>query len=210
MHRDPDGPGLVGHGPGDRLPDPPDGVGGELVALGVVELLHATDQAQVAFLDQVQEQHAAAGVPPGLRDDQAQVGLHQVVLGPPAVVGDPPKVNALTGAQHPAAFGQLLVGEQPGLDALGQLDFLLRVEQRHLTDLLEIVLDRVRRRPGDRYLRGGQILVVVAVDERLVLALLARRLRRAAGTSRDAALAGAWLLLTGRLPPGAGLILGRV
>ena len=36
------------------------GVGGELVALGVVEFLHAADQAQVAFLDQVQEQRCLA------------------------------------------------------------------------------------------------------------------------------------------------------
>src|SRR5699024_6391956 len=62
VHRDTDGAGLVGHGPGDRLPDPPGGVGGELITLGVVELLHRADQAQVALLDQVQEQHAAAGI----------------------------------------------------------------------------------------------------------------------------------------------------
>src|SRR5437773_1430760 len=80
VHRKPDGPGLVGHRPGDGLPDPPGRVRGELVALGVIELLHATYQAQVALLDQVQEQHPPAGVPPGQRDDQAQVGLHQVVL----------------------------------------------------------------------------------------------------------------------------------
>ena len=54
-----DGPGrlgfvrLAGQGPGDGLPDPPGGVGGELVALGVVELLHRPDQAQVALLDQL-------------------------------------------------------------------------------------------------------------------------------------------------------------
>ena len=60
VHRDADGAGLVGDGPGDGLADPPGGVGGELEALGVVELLHRPDQAQVALLDQVEEQHAPA------------------------------------------------------------------------------------------------------------------------------------------------------
>src|SRR5947209_15588053 len=39
VHRDADGPGLVGDGAGDGLADPPGGVGAELVALAVVELL---------------------------------------------------------------------------------------------------------------------------------------------------------------------------
>ena len=89
VHRDADRAGLVGHRAGDRLPDPPGRVRRELVALGVVELLDRTDQAEVALLDQVEEQHAAAGVALGQRDDQAQVGLEQVVLGAAAVLGDP-------------------------------------------------------------------------------------------------------------------------
>ncbi len=88
VHRDTDGAGLVSHGAGDGLADPPGGVGGELEALGVVELLDRTDQAQVAFLDQVQEQHAAAGVALGQRNHEAEVGLKQVVLGALAVVDD--------------------------------------------------------------------------------------------------------------------------
>ena len=118
------------------------------------------------------------------------------------------KVGALAGAQHPAAFGELVLGEQPGLDPLGQLDLLPGVEQRHLADLPEVVLDRVGRSAGGCHPGGGKVLVVIAGNQRLVLALLARRLRRAAGRSRDVALAGAWLLLTGRLPRSAGLISG--
>ena len=132
-----------------------------------------------------------------------------MVLGPPAVFGDPLKVDALAGTQHPAAFGELVIGEQPGLDPLGQLDLLPGVEQRHLADLLEVVLDRVGGSAGGCHPGGGKALVVIAGNQRLVLALLARRLRRAAGSSRDVALAGAWLLLTGRLLRSAGLILGR-
>jgi hypothetical protein len=35
-----------------------------------------------------------AGSPPGQRDDQPQVGSYQVVLGLPAVFGDPLKIDA--------------------------------------------------------------------------------------------------------------------
>src|SRR5699024_12742393 len=79
----------VGHGSSDRLPDPPGGVGGELITLGVVELLHRADQAEVALLDQVQEQHAAAGVALGQGDHEPEVRLQEVVLRPPSVLGDP-------------------------------------------------------------------------------------------------------------------------
>src|SRR5208337_5082453 len=118
------------------------------------------------------------------------------VLGSPAVFGDPLKVNALTGAQHPAACGELVIGEQARLDPLGQLDLLPGVEQRHLADLLEVVLNRIGGSAADCHPGGGKALVIIAGNQRLVLAL-ARRLRRAAGSSRDVALAGAWLLLTG-------------
>ena len=81
VHGQPDGAALVRHAAGDGLPDPPRRVGGELEALGVVELLDGADQAEVALLDQVQQRHAAAGVALGQRDDQPQVGLQQVVAG---------------------------------------------------------------------------------------------------------------------------------
>jgi hypothetical protein len=44
---------------------------------------HRADQAQVAFLDQIQQRQIAAGVALGHRDHEAQVGLHQVIAGPP-------------------------------------------------------------------------------------------------------------------------------
>jgi hypothetical protein len=112
------------------------------------------DQAQVPLLDQVQDQHSPADIPPGQGDDQAQVGLEQVVLGLPAVFGDLLKVDALAGPQHSAAVGELVLGEQAGLDPLGQLDLLPGGEQRHLADLLQVVLDRVGGRAGRRCLPG--------------------------------------------------------
>src|SRR3981189_3071341 len=81
VHRDADRPRLVGDGARDGLPDPPRGVGRELVALVVVELLDRPDQAHVAFLDEVEEGHAAADVLLGDRHDQPEVGLGQPLLG---------------------------------------------------------------------------------------------------------------------------------
>ena len=66
VHGDADGARLVRDGARDGLADPPGGVRGELEALRVVELLHRADEAEVAFLDEVQEQHAASHVALGL------------------------------------------------------------------------------------------------------------------------------------------------
>ena len=131
-----------------------------------------------------------------------------MILGPPAVFGDPLEIDALAGAQHPAAFGELVLGEQPGFDPLGQLNLLPGGEQRHLADLLQVVRDRVGSRAGRCQPGGGKDLVVLAGNPRLVPALLTRCLRRAACRSPDVALAGARLPLTGRLLRGAALISG--
>ena len=54
----------------------------------------------------------------------------------------------------------LLVGEQAGLDPLGELDLLLGVQQRDLADLLQVVLDRVGGRAGGHDLLLGLVGVV--------------------------------------------------
>ena len=81
MHRDADGARLVGDRARDRLPDPPRRVGRELVAAAVLELVDRLHQADVAFLDQVEELQAAVGVFLGDRDDEAQVRLDHFLLG---------------------------------------------------------------------------------------------------------------------------------
>src|SRR3954447_6942245 len=167
VHRDADGAGLVGHGAGDRLPDPPGGVRGELVALGVVELLDRADQSEVALLDQVQERHAAAGVALGQGDHEAEVGFQEVVLGPLAVADDPVEVAAHLRGELLALLldlAQPLGGVEPGLDPLGEVDLLLRVEQRDLADLLEVGADRVGR--------GGELGVLAGLPQRLGLLLV--------------------------------------
>ena len=161
----PDGARLVGHRPADRLPDPPGGVGRELEALGVVELLDRTDQAQVALLDQVQERHAVAGVALGQRHDQAQVGAQQVVLGPLAVAHHARAGRACAAAVKSFGWPEQVRGVEPGLDALGQLDLVGGGQQGDLADLVEVHADQVGR--GGRLVqveqgrRGGE-----AVDGR--------------------------------------------
>ena len=80
MHGDADGARLVGNRARDRLADPPGGVGRELVAAAVLELVDRLHQADVAFLDQVEELQAAVGVFLGDGDDEAQVRLHHFLL----------------------------------------------------------------------------------------------------------------------------------
>ena len=137
--------------------NPPHGVGGELVALGVVELLDGPDQAEVALLHHVEQRKTTVGVLLGHRHDQPQVGLQHVGLGAPAVLGHrlqiPPEVLAQ------ARLGvQLVLSEQAGLDPLGQVDFLLGGEQAGPADRLEVRVHRVAH--------GGRLVVEVNLGQR--------------------------------------------
>src|SRR5690606_3760186 len=62
--------------------NPPGGVRGELVATAVFEFVNGLHQADVAFLDEIQELQAAVGVLLGDGNNQAQVGLDHFFLGP--------------------------------------------------------------------------------------------------------------------------------
>ena len=115
VDRDPDRASLVGYRPGDGLPDPPRRVGRELEALAVVELLDGPHEADVALLDQVEQGDAAAGVLFGDGDDEPQVRLGKVGLGPPVAA----------------------------LDAPGEVDLLGLGEEGGLADLVQVHLDGV-------------------------------------------------------------------
>src|SRR5699024_8519309 len=52
-----------------------------------------------------------------------------------------------------------------GLDALGQIDLLGGVEQSHLADLLEVVLDRVGGGAGGNDLLGRSVLLIGVGDD---------------------------------------------
>src|SRR5205814_29606 len=73
----------------EGLPDPPGGVGGELVALRPVELLDRPDEPDRALLDEVQEVHPRALVTLGPVDNETQVGLDHFPLGRLVTLGDP-------------------------------------------------------------------------------------------------------------------------
>src|SRR5712672_2734514 len=81
VHGDADGARLIGERAADRLPDPPRRVGRELVAAAVLELVDRLHQADVALLDQIEELQAAVGVFLRDRDDEAEIGLHHLLLG---------------------------------------------------------------------------------------------------------------------------------
>ena len=151
MHRNADGAGLVGDGAGDGLANPPGGVGGELEALGVVELLHRADEAQIALLNEIQKQHAAAHIALGNGDHQAQIGLDELLLGVQAHLLDAAEATLLAAIQfHAVGLGalQLLGGGHAGLDLHGQIDLLGSGEQGHLADFLQIHAHRIAREHG--------------------------------------------------------------
>src|SRR6188474_2509795 len=80
VDRDADGARLVRNRAGDRLADPPRRIRRELVAAAVLELVDGLHQADVAFLDQIEELQAAVGVLLGDRHDEAEVGFDQLLL----------------------------------------------------------------------------------------------------------------------------------
>ena len=80
VHGDADGAALIGHGAGDRLANPPRGVGAELEAAAILELVDRPHQAGVALLDQVEEAQAAVAVLLGDRDHQPQVAFRKTAL----------------------------------------------------------------------------------------------------------------------------------
>ena len=110
--------GLVGDAARDRLADPPGRVGRELVAGAPVVLLDGAHEADVAFLDEVEEEHAAADVAFRDRHHETQVGLDQL-----------------------APRGQVVA-----LDALGERDLLGGGEQRHTADLAQVGAHRIGAR----------------------------------------------------------------
>src|SRR5207247_2573468 len=81
VHGDADGARLIGDRARDRLPDPPRGVGRELVAAPVLELVDRAHEPDVALLDEVEELEAAVHVPLRDRHDQTEVGLDHLLLG---------------------------------------------------------------------------------------------------------------------------------
>ena len=82
MHRNTNGARLVGDRARNRLSDPPRRIGRELIAATVFKLINRLHQANVAFLNQIEELQAAVRIFFGNRNHQAQVGLDHFFFRP--------------------------------------------------------------------------------------------------------------------------------
>src|SRR6266852_2196603 len=85
VDRDTNRPALVGNRTRHRLPNPPRRVSRELEAAPVLELVDCAHQADVAFLDKVEEPKSAVRVTLGEAHHQSQVGFGQLFLSAPAL-----------------------------------------------------------------------------------------------------------------------------
>src|SRR5215472_15843217 len=164
VHRNADGAGLIGNGAGDGLANPPRCVRGELVAAAVLELVHGFHQADIAFLDQIQELQPAVGVFLGDRYHQAQVRFNQLALGGLGihVSLDNLALRPLQLRVADAGFGlqRLQVGAVRALDTA---EFLLGILAPSGLDLLFQVVDVAIKRPH------GVNRLVHAIDQALAL-----------------------------------------
>ena len=146
VHRDANRAGLVSDGARDGLANPPGCVRRELVALLVVEFLDCTDKAQVAFLDEVEEQHATANVTLGDGHDQAQVRFDELLLRIEAHLLDTAEATHLATGQLDAfvlCSLDFLGSCDAGLDLHGEVNLFGSREQRNFADFLQIHANRV-------------------------------------------------------------------
>ena len=132
----------------DRLLDPPRGVGRELEAHPVVELLDGANETEVPLLDEVEERHLGTRVVAGDGHDESQVRLDELALR--------------------RFVAQVL--------AAGQLALLPGRQQAPVADLADVELQRIvggrarqaRELARRRHLFGGDgRLVVRHVEEML-------------------------------------------
>ena len=80
MHRNTNRTGLVGNRARNRLANPPRGVGRKLVTAAIFELIHGLHQADVAFLNQIQELKTTVGVFLRDRNDETKIGFDELAL----------------------------------------------------------------------------------------------------------------------------------
>jgi len=112
VQRDAHDPALFGQRLQDRLTNPPHGVGDELDALGLVELMRCTDEAEIALVDEVGQTHPLVLILLGHRHHEPEVAAHELVE------------RRLT----------------PVPDVLRQRYFVVASDQRILTDLAQILI----------------------------------------------------------------------
>ena len=80
MNWNSNGTSLIRNGTGNSLTNPPSSISTKLIALGVVKLLYSLNQAKIALLNQIQEQHTTTYISLGNTYYQAEIGLSQTLL----------------------------------------------------------------------------------------------------------------------------------
>src|SRR5512137_2200883 len=81
MGRHADHAGTVGDAPGHGLADPPRRVRREPEPAAILEAIHRLDQADVAFLEQIEQGDPASPISLRHRDDESKIRLDELPLG---------------------------------------------------------------------------------------------------------------------------------
>ncbi len=55
MNRNTNRPGMIGNGPGDRLSNPPSGIGAEFISPTILVFIHGPHQAGITFLNNIEK-----------------------------------------------------------------------------------------------------------------------------------------------------------
>src|SRR5205807_2482314 len=194
--------------PGDGLADPPGGVGGELEALAPVEHLDGVHQAQIALLDEVEEQQARRLVLLGDRDDQTKVGLDERALGALAILGLAAQLSPAGGLEVTAVVenGARFI---TGLDGLRETNLVVFSEQWVLPDIRQVEPDEVFLIPLDTLL-GHACPLRVAANRPLVNVSVRREHSLRWGTRHGGVQSSPYLFGQGALPPAHAWWLGSV
>src|SRR5690348_4780501 len=106
---------LISHSSTNRLTNPPGSVSAEAVPAAPVIALDGSHQANVTFLDEIEQRQTPANVALGDTYHQTQVRQYKLLHG-------------------------VLVAR---LDALGQINLLRMAQHRHATDFAEVCGDRI-------------------------------------------------------------------
>ncbi len=112
-------------------------------------------------MDEVEEEHPSTDVALGDRDDEAQVGLDELLLRIETDLLDPVQAPLLGPVQLGTELCGLfepVCGLETGLDLHGEVDLLGRGQQRHLADLLQVHANRVTGQRGKVRRVGSTLL----------------------------------------------------
>ena len=115
MHGDTNRSGLIGNGSCDRLSNPPGSISREFISFTIIKFFHCLNQAHISFLNQIEKEHATSHVSLCNTHYKTQIRFCQPLF-------------------------RLCISH---FHLLCQINFLFRIQKRHLTNLLQIHPDRV-------------------------------------------------------------------